>query len=218
MSPESNVQEKLTVTMAPPPAALAADKKKAARKRSETENLIDGHAAGIKTDKPTAEKERVLTSQGRKGGLLGFVIFGVIAFWTLTKYGRFLHADLVLIPGQSALESAYHHLADATNPWFFGYTTRMTAFRIFGTLSPLFLFFALAMPKTFGRFWLGLGHLLGSIMTPIMISVLFYVGVAPLAIAMKVLGKDPLNRKKHDGSYWIAREKPRKNDHFEHLF
>jgi hypothetical protein len=218
MSPEAT-QEKLTVTMAPPPAALAADKKKAAaKKRTEAENLIDGHAAGIKTDKPTAEKELVLTSQGRKGGLLGFVIFGVIAFWTLTKYGRFLHADLVILAGQSAFESAYHHLADPKNEWFFGYTTRMTAFRIFATLSPLFLLFALAIPRQFGRFWIGLGLTLGTIMTPIMIGTLFYVGVAPLAIAMKLLGKDPLNRGKHDGSYWLAREKPRKPDHFEHLF
>src|SRR5258708_24883075 len=111
--------DKLTVTMAPPPAAVAADKKKAqARKRTEAENLIDGHAAGIKTDKPSEEKERVLASQGFKGGLLGFVIFGVVAFWTLTKYGRFLHTDLPLEAGKSALETAYHNLP--RTQWVFG--------------------------------------------------------------------------------------------------
>src|SRR4051812_45569106 len=135
--------EKLTVTMAPPPAALAADKKKAAsRKRTEAENLIDGHAAGIKSDKPIEEKDRVLTSQGRKGGLMGFVIFGVIAFWTLTRYGRLLHPDLVVEAGQSGLVSAYHNLAKTE--WFFGLSSRVWAFRIFATLSPLFLVFALA--------------------------------------------------------------------------
>jgi hypothetical protein len=219
MSPEANVQEKLTVTMAPPPAALAADKAKAkAKKRSETENLIDGHAAGIKTDKPKEEQDRTLKSQGFKGGLLGFFIFGLIAFWTLTKYGRFLHADLVVETGRSALESAYHNLS--THEWFFGLSSRVWAFRIFATLSPLFLIFAIAIPRQFGRFWMGLGAFLGSFMTPIFISLLFYVGVTPLALLMKVIGKDPLRRaaESKDGTYWISRREPRKHDHFEHLF
>ncbi|MEZ0229006.1 MAG: SxtJ family membrane protein, partial [Planctomycetota bacterium] len=137
-------------------------------------------------------------------------------FWTLTKYGRFLHADLVVEPGKSAIESAYHNLAN--HKWFFDLTTRMTAFRIFATLSPLFLFFALAIPKLFGRYWLGLGTVLGTVMTPIFISIIFYVGFAPLALVMKVMGKDPLNRGKQDGSYWIPRAQQRKKTHFEHLF
>ena len=156
----------------------------------------------------------MIASQGLKGGLLGFVIFGVIAFWTLTKYGRFLHADLVVEPGKSAIESAYHNLAN--HKWFFDLTTRMTAFRIFADSGPGVP--ADEIPKLFGRYWLGLGTVLGTVMTPIFISIIFYVGFAPLALVMKVMGKDPLNRGKQDGSYWIPRAQQRKKTHFEHLF
>ena len=216
MSPETNVQEKLTVTMAPPPAALAADKKKAAaRKRTEAENLIDGHAAGIKTDKPAEERDRTLTSQGRKGGLAGFVIFGVVAARTLSHYGGWLHRIAEGSEVRYTLTEAYHRLTD---PWFFDLSTRLWQFRIFATLAVVFLVCALFLPRSFGRFWMGLGAVLGSVMTPIVVSLLFYVGVTPLAVLMKIIGKDPLGRAKHDGSYWIPREQPRKHDHFEHLF
>jgi Saxitoxin biosynthesis operon protein SxtJ len=218
MSPETNVQEKLTVTAAPPPAAIAADKKKAqAKKRTEAENLIDGHAAGIKTDKLSAdEKARSITSQGRKGGLLGFFIFGLIAFWTLTHHGRYLHWNNDIDPGSTPLISAYHRLERVE--WFFGLTSRAWQFRIFLVLSPLFLLFAVLIPRQFGRFWIGLGNVLGTVVTPIFISVLFYVGVTPLALILRMVGSDPLRRAKLDGSYWITREKPRGLDHFEHKF
>ncbi len=216
MSPEANVQEKLTVTAAPPPAAVAADKRKAAaRKRTEAENLIDGHAAGIATDKSVAEKEATLTSQGRRAGIYGFIFFGVIAFWTLTKYGRFLHADLVVEQGQSALVSAYHNLI--SKEWFFGLSSRLWAFRIFATIAPLFLALGTFVPKQFGRAWMGFGGVLGMIMTPIMLTLMYYVGIAPWAVVMRIFGYDPLRRSKTDGTYWIPREKQRKHDHFEHM-
>lgn len=218
MSPEANVQEKLTVTMAPPPAAVAADKKKAqAKKRTETENLIDGHAAGIKTDKPQEEQDRTLRSQGFKGGLAGFVIFGIVAARTLSHYGGWLHKITDGSEVRYTLDQAYHRLND---PWLFDLSTRLWQFRTFTTLSVVFLLCALLIPRHFGRFWMGLGALLGSVMTPIFISLLFYVGVTPLALLMKVIGKDPLRRaaEQKDGTYWISRTEPRKHDHFEHLF
>ncbi|HZU97040.1 MAG TPA: hypothetical protein VFF73_10125 [Planctomycetota bacterium] len=217
MSPEANVkEEKLTVTMAPPPAALAADKKKAgAKKRTEAENLIDGHAGEIKTDRASEdEKARELARQGRNGGLLGFVIFGIMAFAQITKYGRFLHQDLVIDPGSTALLTAYHALGRVE--WFFGLSTHMWAFRIYCVLAPLFLIMAFAIPKQFGRVWLGLGAVLGMIMTPVIVTLLFYIAVTPLALLLKVVGSDPLRRAKHEGSYWIPRDKPRPVDHFEH--
>jgi len=212
---QETLKEKLTVTMAPPPAALAASRKAAGRKRTETENLIDGHAAGIKTDKTLEETESNITSQGRKGGILGFFIFGLIAFWTLTKYGRFLHQDLLIEHGQTALVSAYHNLD--SHEWLFGLTTRVWAFRTFCVLSPLFLAFGLLIPKAFGRVWLGLGTVLGTIMTPIFLTGLFYVGVAPWAMLLRVFGYDPLRRSKTDGTYWIPRDKKRDHKHFEHM-
>lgn len=217
MSPEANVQEKLTVTMAPPPAALAADKKKAqARKRTEAENLIDGHAAGIKSDRLSdEEKARTIAKQGRTGGLVGFALFAFVALRTITHYGGWLHATAEGSTVRYTLEQAYHRLND---PWFFDLSTRLWQFRIFSVLSVLFLLFALAIPRQFGKFWMGLGHVLGSIMTPVFLTVLFFVGVAPVALVLRVIGSDPLRRSKHDGTYWIPREKQREMTHFERRF
>ena len=212
MSPESsvkeNVKEKLTVTIAPPPAALAADKKKAPKKRSEAENLIDGHAAGIKTDKPEQEQNRTIARQGRIGGLIGFVLFTGIAALAIVARGGYLRG--------ATFEQAYQAIHGI--PWLFGLSTRVWQFRIFATLAPVFLFCAVVIPLQFGRFWLGLGAAIGSVVTPIVLTGLFYVILTPYALFMRIFGNDPLRRSKQDGSYWIPRDKPRAHDHFEHKF
>ena len=65
----------------------------------------------------------------------------------------------------------------------------------------------LAVPN---RMWGKLGVLLGNIVGPIALGVLFYGVVAPLGIIMRLTGKDPLRLKLAPGadSYWIPRKPP----------
>ena len=58
--------------------------------------------------------------------------------------------------------------------------------------------------------WIKLGLLLGRVVNPIVMGLLFFVVVVPTALVFRVLGKDPL-RLSFDAtaaSYWIERRPP----------
>ena len=55
--------------------------------------------------------------------------------------------------------------------------------------------------------WMKLVHLLGWVNTRLLLGIIFFVIITPMAIVMKVFGRDALNRKieKDADSYWISR-------------
>ena len=60
------------------------------------------------------------------------------------------------------------------------------------------------------RLWMKFGILLGKIVSPIALGILFYIVITPIGLMIRVAGKDPL-RLKFDpeaDSYWIPREPP----------
>lgn len=60
------------------------------------------------------------------------------------------------------------------------------------------------------RWWLKLGIILGNIVGPIALAILFYAVFTPLGLLKRLTGEDPL-RKKFDpasASYWVPREPP----------
>lgn len=77
----------------------------------------------------------------------------------------------------------------------------------------LFGLAALAYPAILGplnRWWMKLGLLLGKIMGPVALGVLFYGVFSPMGTLMRLAGKDPL-RMRRDAtarSYWIGRKPP----------
>ncbi len=76
----------------------------------------------------------------------------------------------------------------------------------------IFLFFAIFLPKLLmlpNKLWLKLGLFLGSIVSPIIMGMIFFFTVTPTGIIMRLLGKDILNQKinKTIKSYWIKRIK-----------
>lgn len=72
---------------------------------------------------------------------------------------------------------------------------------------------ALAKPAWLGgmnRLWIKLGVLLGKVVSPIALAILFYGVLTPLGIVMRLAGKDPLRLKPDPGaaSYWMPRDPP----------
>jgi Saxitoxin biosynthesis operon protein SxtJ len=65
----------------------------------------------------------------------------------------------------------------------------------------------LAVPN---RLWMKFGLLLGKIVSPIALGVLFYGVISPLGLVMRLAGKDPLKLKfdPRARSYWAEREPP----------
>jgi hypothetical protein len=59
------------------------------------------------------------------------------------------------------------------------------------------------------RVWMGVAVVLGYFMSRIILSLLFYLVVTPIGLAMKLMGKDVLNEKwdRKAESYWIKRDK-----------
>lgn len=50
--------------------------------------------------------------------------------------------------------------------------------------------------KPVARLWLGLSHLLGTVMSKIILTVLFFIMVTPIGMIRRVLGRDTLQLKK----------------------
>ncbi len=72
---------------------------------------------------------------------------------------------------------------------------------------------ALAAPSwlgPFNRLWTRFGLLLHWVMNPLIMGLLFYVGVAPIGLLMRALGKRPLHLAfdSQTASYWIVRHPP----------
>ena len=77
----------------------------------------------------------------------------------------------------------------------------------------VFLFLAFVAPKTLSipnMLWFKFGLLLGSIIAPIVMALVYFVTVVPTGLIMRLLGKDLLKQKldKNVKSYWIERSKP----------
>ena len=58
------------------------------------------------------------------------------------------------------------------------------------------------------RIWIRFGELLGKIISPIVLSIIFFLLITPIGLLMKILRKDLLNiRFTKDKTYWTKRNK-----------
>lgn len=88
----------------------------------------------------------------------------------------------------------------ASGPWWLGGAA-------------LFLVLALAAPgllRPLNRAWLRLGLLLYRVVNPVVMALLFFLAVTPMALLMRLFGKRPLGlaREPAAPSYWIPRTPP----------
>jgi hypothetical protein len=103
-----------------------------------------------------------------------------------------------------------------------------TAFAIFGLITWLkhgtisliwtslvafFIFAAFLFPlklRPLNILWMKFGLFLGKVMTPVVMGLVFFFVVTPIALFMRALGKDLLNQKLDPAavSYWIQRTPP----------
>ena len=58
--------------------------------------------------------------------------------------------------------------------------------------------------------WFRFGLLLGKVMTPVVLALLFFLTITPTGLLMRLMGKDLLRKKidKSAPTYWIARDTP----------
>jgi hypothetical protein len=76
-------------------------------------------------------------------------------------------------------------------------------------LSSVFLIITIIKPNLFtflNKLWIKFGILLGKIISPIVMGLVFFFVVTPIGILVKVLKKDVMSLKRGASSYWITRE------------
>ena len=88
---------------------------------------------------------------------------------------------------------------EAVRYWALGFAA---AFAMVAFLRPVYL-------RSLNRIWFLFGLLLHKIVSPIIMGILFFLTVTPIGIAMRVFGKDPLNKTFDPDakSYWIEIDK-----------
>ena len=61
------------------------------------------------------------------------------------------------------------------------------------------------------KVWFKFGIILGKIISPIIMGIIFFLVVTPVGLLMKILGKDLLKLKynKKDNTYWIEKNGPK---------
>lgn len=71
-------------------------------------------------------------------------------------------------------------------------------------------FLAPRLLQPLNRVWFKLGLALHHVVNPIVMAVMFYGAILPMAVLLRALGKDllRLKREPESHSYWIAREPP----------
>ena len=78
-------------------------------------------------------------------------------------------------------------------------------------ISIIFLILVLINSKILtplNKLWFKFGIFLGNIISPIVMGVIYFIVVTPIALILKVFNKDVLNLKKtKNSSYWINKEK-----------
>ena len=80
-------------------------------------------------------------------------------------------------------------------------------------ISLVFLILVLTRSKLLtplNRLWAKFGIILGSIIAPIVMGVVFFLVITPIGLGMKIIGKDLLSIKydKKKETYWVKRDKP----------
>ena len=78
-------------------------------------------------------------------------------------------------------------------------------------ISIIFLILGLVNSKLLGQLnfvWVKFGELLGRIVAPIVMAIIYFVIITPIGLIMRLIGKDLLNINfLKNSSYWIKREK-----------
>jgi hypothetical protein len=80
-------------------------------------------------------------------------------------------------------------------------------------ISIIFFLLAFLAPKILvlpNKLWFKFGLLIGSIVAPIVMALVYFVTVVPTGLIMRLLGKDLLKPKldKNAKSYWVKRTEP----------
>jgi|TARA_B110000977_G_scaffold7767_1_gene10579 hypothetical protein len=110
-----------------------------------------------------------------------------------------------------AIASTYFYNATSTS-WAYTFGIASLTFLIVSTVKAEIL-----LPLN--KLWMRFGHLLGMIISPIVLGILFFMIFTPIAFIMQLIGRDELRLKfSKKPSHWISRSEPIKSESFKDQF
>lgn len=106
---------------------------------------------------------------------------------------------------------------------YFYFTEKSVPFYIFFTISFLFLIITIIKDKLLlplNKMWMKLGLLLGRIVSPIILGIMFFAVFTPVALVLKLFKRDELQLQfnKNKISYWTLRKTTITKDSFKQQF
>lgn len=105
-----------------------------------------------------------------------------------------------LVAGIFAILSGYAHYRGAGALIVFGWLFA-------GVVDLLVVLLCPQVLTPFNRAWFKLGELLGKIVSPVVLGVIFFVLIAPVGLIARMLGRDELRLKRRPcHSYWVNRD------------
>ena len=105
---------------------------------------------------------------------------------------------------------------------YFYYLSNVTWAFVFIAAALIFLIVTLIKSEILlplNKLWMGFGLLLGMIVSPIVLGIIFFGFFTPIALLMRLNGRDELRLKfGQKGSHWIARSEQIKSGSFKQQF
>jgi hypothetical protein len=97
----------------------------------------------------------------------------------------------------------------ATYAYWKGWNTLALIALLSASLFSAATIYAPQMLAPLNRLWYGFGMLLGKIVSPIVLGVIFFILITPVSIVTRFFGRDELKvKKRYVKSYWIDRSPP----------
>ncbi len=93
--------------------------------------------------------------------------------------------------------------------------------KIYLLVALLLIFIGIVSPWLSGKIswlWLKFAEILGSVMSKVILSVVYFVFLVPIAVLYRLTKKNPLFLKRRQGSYYVVRNKQYKAKDIENIW
>ena len=120
------------------------------------------------------------------------------------KFGRFFSTVFLLL-------TIYFYFAD--------YVTFLVVSITLFLLTAIITLIKPSLLSPFNRFWMSIGFIIGRVVSPIVLGIIFFLVFSPIAIIMRLFGRDELNLKsKNVDTFWKNRTDKIKPESFKNQF
>ena len=129
--------------------------------------------------------------------------------------------SVIELPSNKKFGFTFTFIFAVASAYFYGATSDSWAYT-FGVASLLFLIITAVKAKILlplNKLWMRFGLLLGMIVSPIILGVIFFGLFSPIAFVMRINGRDELRLKfSKKPSHWISSSEPIKPESFKLQF